>query len=497
MSSLDRKPSALDRRAFLRSAGASLGFAALSTPAIARTPDVVSLERFQTDYRNQGDRGSCYAFATCAAIEAAYKRKYGLDLHLSEQYAFHINKAFELYDSYVTDPSAAHENNSSCWGFQGCSDLVGKLATCAIPEATAAPYLSGSQMTALKKATPACGALDQHSSQEQLDAFEFLEGHIPTAARHAARYRVASWSTLPDNPSISQVENVLASGHEVVAGLQLKEGGHVVLLIGYDRLKRQWLVKNSWGEGKPRTWSYDTKITDAAYVTDVVPPNAPPQKAAWWIGRWHMNHDGHDGELVIRRTVNFRQPKGPTKLGNYYAGGKRLDVNGMVSENGQALHFWLADTPDRVKPGTLRGQEFTVYAFSSDPDNAAGLTTWNGTPFGVTLSRSPIAARPPRGFNPNDWRGDWSVACDGVRGRLSLTGIAPVGGTYRTENGEVSAVTGVLHADHPHLIDLQIATGQTTRRLRLAYHTWQSDRFSGTAAWASQTFGVAGVRATA
>jgi hypothetical protein len=80
---------------------------------------------------------------------------------------------------------------------------------------------------------------------------------------------VASWRAPPDNPSIDLLENVIAGGLEIVAGLQLNDGkgtGHVVLLIGYDRLKRQWLVKNSWGEGKPRTWSYDNKITDGAYA---------------------------------------------------------------------------------------------------------------------------------------------------------------------------------------------------------------------------------------
>ena len=180
----------LDRRTFLKVAGASVVLPALGGTACARTPDVVSLERYQSAYRNQADRDSCFAFATCAAIEAAYKRKYGIELHLSEQYAIHINKTFELYTDYATNQSAPHENNSSYWGFQGGTDLVGKLAICALPDAAAAPYLTETQMTALKKATPACGELNDRATQEQIDAFEFLQEHIPTAARHAARCRV-------------------------------------------------------------------------------------------------------------------------------------------------------------------------------------------------------------------------------------------------------------------------------------------------------------------
>ena len=40
----------------------------------------VSLAQFQTGFRDQEGRGTCYAFAACAALEAAYKRKHELEL---------------------------------------------------------------------------------------------------------------------------------------------------------------------------------------------------------------------------------------------------------------------------------------------------------------------------------------------------------------------------------------------------------------------------------
>src|ERR1700729_4333507 len=46
-------------------------------------PATFSLAQSQTPFRNQEDRGTCWAFAGGAAVEAAYKRKYGLDLYLS------------------------------------------------------------------------------------------------------------------------------------------------------------------------------------------------------------------------------------------------------------------------------------------------------------------------------------------------------------------------------------------------------------------------------
>jgi hypothetical protein len=487
---------AVDRRSFLKSAGAAIALPALARSAWAGAPDVVSLARYQSDYRSQFDRDSCYAFGTCAAIEAAYKRKYGLNLHLSEQYAFHINKVTELYPDYLSNRAMAHENNSSYWGSQGTVDLVKKLAACAVPEASAAPYLKGGQMTALKRATPSCGDLDfKTATQEQVDAFEFQEAHVPIAARYAARYRVTAWGALPRQPSPSDVESVLAAGKEVIAAFQWAPGAvHVPLIIGYDRSKQQWLVKNSWGEGRPILVPYDKRIILAGYVIDVAPPDTEPQKDAWWLGRWYMDHHGQPGELVIRRTVDFRSSGGPTKLGSYYADGKRFDVNGTTVEGGQGLHFWIADTQDRVKPGEPRGREFVAYTLSADPYTAAGLTAANGTEYGVRLSRSELAIKSKSSFSADAWRGNWSVLSDGLRGILSLASIAPFDGSFRAERGETLAVTGRLDTAHPHRLDLQVGAPGAEQRLRLASHNLESDVFSGDALWNGRRLGVLGVR---
>ncbi|MDW8358423.1 C1 family peptidase, partial [Thermus sp.] len=55
-------------------------------------PQRVDLRSHQTPIRGQGSRGTCAAFAAVAVLEAAYKRDRGLDLDLSEQYAFQVNR---------------------------------------------------------------------------------------------------------------------------------------------------------------------------------------------------------------------------------------------------------------------------------------------------------------------------------------------------------------------------------------------------------------------
>src|SRR3712207_3783973 len=67
-----------------------LGIGVTPLPRVEFDFDAFSLARYQTmPFRDQGGRGTCWAFAGVAAMEAAYKRRYGLELDLSEQYVFH------------------------------------------------------------------------------------------------------------------------------------------------------------------------------------------------------------------------------------------------------------------------------------------------------------------------------------------------------------------------------------------------------------------------
>ena len=43
-----------------------------------------SLAQYQTSIKNQDGRNSCWAFGGVAALEAAYKRKHGLEIDLSD-----------------------------------------------------------------------------------------------------------------------------------------------------------------------------------------------------------------------------------------------------------------------------------------------------------------------------------------------------------------------------------------------------------------------------
>ena len=44
---------------------------------------VYSLAQWQSGFKNQNDRGTCWAFAGAAALEAAYRRKYNMLIDVS------------------------------------------------------------------------------------------------------------------------------------------------------------------------------------------------------------------------------------------------------------------------------------------------------------------------------------------------------------------------------------------------------------------------------
>jgi hypothetical protein len=356
-----------------------------------------SLAADQTPLKNQSDRGTCWAFAGASALEAAYHRRFGLTLDLSEEYVFHMGKAFALNRTAAGGPVAQPvENNSSLTGFQGSGDIAQKLSENAVPDETLAPYLAS--QAAITGILPTLGFAGVAAlvSQEDFDALEFCEQHIPLIARVNCRYRATGFASIGGSPSIEALENVILSNHEVICDVQhltAPIGGHVLTLIGFDSGRKVFIAKNHWGAAPGQVIRADGfieiayqndpnwQILSGWYITDVVDPTFV-QNQACWLGNWRVKTVTGDFRLLLRRTEDFVAPGQPTRLGHAYMADGRHDVNGHFSANGRRLTAFIASGTGPTDPGTETGLKLEADFDFADVHEQHGMA--NGP---VDLSR--------------------------------------------------------------------------------------------------------------
>ena len=352
-------------------------------------PHSWSLAADQTPFKNQNDRGTCWAFAGASALEAAYHRRFGLTLDLSEEYVFHMGKAFALNRTVVGGPVVQPvENNSSLTGFQGAGDIAQKLSENAVPNELLAPYLTS--QAAITGILPTLGFAGVAAlvGQEDFDSLEFCEQHIPLIARVNCRYRATGFASIGGTPSIEALENVILSNHEVICDVQhltAPVGGHVLTLIGFDSDRQVFNAKNHWGENAFIEIAYQNdpnwQILSGWYITDVVDPTFV-QNQACWLGNWRVKTGNGDFRLLLRRSEDFLAPGQPTRLGHAYMANGRHDVNGHFSLNGRRLTAFIASGTGPTMPGTETGLKLEADFDFTDVHEQSG--TANGA---VQLSR--------------------------------------------------------------------------------------------------------------
>jgi hypothetical protein len=371
----------IHRRLVARSVATAerLGKIVADGPAAIAAPvnGVFTLAQWQSPFKQQNNRGTCWAFAGAAALEAAYRRKYNIAIDVSEEYIFHMGKAFALNRDSQQIVIAPVENNSSLTGFQGSGDIVRKLTENAAAPEGAAPYIQTQED--LLAILPVLGLpnVQALTTQEQYDEIEFCEQHIPLVARVNARYRATGWKSLGTNPSVEAIENTLLAEHEVVCDVATPGGGHVLLLIGFDRNRKVFFAKNSWAENKFIEIRYSDDpnwtILSGWYFEDVVDPTFV-QNEACWLGNWWVTVGANSFRVILRRSEDFAAPGTPTKLGTAYLNDGGHDVNGYFIDNGSRLRMFIAPSTEPAAPGTLAGLEIDAHLDFSDIYNVAGVS---------------------------------------------------------------------------------------------------------------------------
>jgi hypothetical protein len=343
------------------------------------TPPVVDLRKFQTAIKNQGGRDTCPYFPPVAALEAAYKHK-GIDVELSTEHLIWLRNVTSGSDR--SDCSTA-ENLCSLLGGGNGMDV---LKNYAIASALDMPYQTAEPAAAKRRF-----GVDKYDWSKPFDQFVLNRWNLdplvyPPQARAGASYGIEEYRSIArrelTNPR--RFEEVLANGYEIIVAFNLHgreddsaKGqpvwrlwpeakadaiNHFMLIVGYDRRRRFFIVKNQWGPTKFDVtklapgwkdvekyngytlvdYNYLNSCSEAHYITRVADVGSPRFTAQRALGQWEVtfkrdNKPIMSGVLAWRRLPEHQgaAKKPDLRIGDLVtADGRQFRVNAYLTGAG-------------------------------------------------------------------------------------------------------------------------------------------------------------------
>jgi C1A family cysteine protease len=227
----------------------------------------------QTPIKDQDHRGTCVCFASMAGMEAKYG---GGTLDLSEQYA---NYLFMKAEGRVCKDDGIYTHMSADYL---SANGIGKESDC--------PYLTDSF-------APYCN--NNGGAPQRTNIAAHADYKITGFGKIWRDETVSDAGAYINNPIY--LETLLREGYDIVFGTHVagwtgnctgvldvkldpngnplpSDGGHAMLIVGYNRPEQYFIVKNSWGTAKGQSGyfylSYDYIRTYAKYgyiITSVKP----------------------------------------------------------------------------------------------------------------------------------------------------------------------------------------------------------------------------------
>lgn len=348
-------------------------------------PERFDLCGWQSPLKDQYDRGTCVAHAAVAALEAAYHRAgYGL-LDLSEEFAATMNKMFWL--SPFPPASAAAENKIIAGeGGNGTGYVHAMADGFAVPAEAVMPYREPYENQ------PGFSINDPRwKRQYSVGSFCLLPRRFnPVRLSRATYYGVESYEDIHARDPVA-VEEALLAGREVVWGFlvsgrrprgkvwqydgppQPKDGGHAVLIVGYDRTnasKPYLIIKNSWADEGWTFVSYEYLRRYGRRATTITAVSAP--RRGWAelaaLGRWYLEIDGRRGILDAYHL--------PGASRTTFAALGVLGADGKVRSDDRIGTFFEGGNPDKAfrVNGAVHADGFTLGIDWSNPNQGYAAT---------------------------------------------------------------------------------------------------------------------------
>lgn len=320
-------------------------------------------QNFVTPVRNQGNCGSCWAFATTANLESVTLIKNGTPLAQ--------NADFDLSEQALV----------SCGGAGSCSGGS---------PGSASNYIKNTGLP-----------------PESCDPYTATNGTCPATCQQPY-YKIASWSYVTTTaPTVDAIKNALNTYGPLNTTMEVYNdffyystgayhytsgnyaGAHAILIVGYDDSTQSFICKNSWGSGWGEqgffniAYSELTSVTQFGYYTIAYQAGSTPPPSCSYS--------------VSQPTNSYT-----------YTGGKgssSVTTDSACTWTASASDSWITITSG--KSGTGKGTvAFTVAANTSTATRTANVTiagktfmiTQTGAPtFTITASAGPNGTISPVG----------------------------------------------------------------------------------------------------
>ncbi len=348
----------------------------------AEPPPAVDLRKFQTSIKNQGGRDSCPYFPPVAALEAAYKHK-GIDVNLSVEHLIWLRNVTCGGSNDTTDRA------ENLYSMVGGGNGMGPLTHYAISRWQDMPYHSQEPGPAKQVMGMEKYDWGKPFSQFVLNRWNLDPGILPAAARANAKYGIDKFESFrpEDLKGPKKFEEVLAAGHEIIFAVRLhgdrddsatgqpvwrlKPGtagdsvNHFMLMVGYDRARKFFIVKNQWGATKYTAnklaagwkdvvkyngytlidYNFLAECWEAHYITETAPVGSSRFTSQRALGQWLVTFK-RPNKQVMTGVLCWR------RLPHHQGGPKDSDlrIGELVTTDGRQFRVNAKLEGDGTKP---------------------------------------------------------------------------------------------------------------------------------------------------